>query len=313
MIFSDLKQKESQGMENKEKQIFVFQPFSVEFDITFQLITVAAENAGVQTVARYDQFAIAVTGTETLYNVIEKSDLIICDTTGSDPSVMYALGYAHAHGRPVILISQRFEPLPFDFRSVVTLLYDVKIGRQTKFVQDLKTLIQSALNNPGRFSAPPKTVTSINTVFVSYSRKDGEFLERLQVHLKPLERQGLIDLWDDTKIKVGDHWKETIEKALKRARVAILILSADYLASDFIVENELPPLLVKAESEGTRIMPVIVKACRFSRDKNLNRFQAINDPKIPLVNMTKGDQEQVYDKLSQEVEKYMAGTGTVVA
>ncbi len=147
----------------------------------------------------------------------------------------------------------------------------------------------------------------MNTVFVSYSHKDAAFLDRLRTHLRPLEKQGLMDIWDDTKITAGDQWKAAIEEALGRARVVILLVSADFLASDFIVDNELPPLLAKAEADGTRVVPVIVKPCRFRRDKALNRFQAINDPATPLVSMSEGEQESIYDQISQLVERHMIG------
>lgn len=296
---------------NKKKRIFVFQPFSPQFDAAFQLIQAAAQSAGVET-WRLDQVAVAGSITEQLYEAIEKSDLIICDITHSNPNVMYELGYAHALRKPVILISQRSEHMPFDVRSVRMLYYDAELGRQTEFVRNLEATIQEALQHPDQFSARPKTETAVNTVFVSYSHKDNAFLGRLRVHLKPLERQGLMDMWDDSRIDAGDQWKAAIEEALGRARVAILLVSADFLASEFIVENELPPLLAKAESDGTRIVPVIVKPCRFRRDKNLSRFQAINDPATPLVNMSEGDQEKVYDQLSQLVERDMASTRSVV-
>lgn len=296
---------------NKKKRIFVFQPFSPQFDAAFQLIQAAAQSAGVET-WRLDQVAVAGSITEQLYEAIEKSDLIICDITHSNPHVMYELGYAHALRKPVILISQRSEHMPFDVRSVRMLYYDAELGRQTEFVRNLEATIQEALQHPDQFSARPKTETAVNTVFVSYSHKDNAFLGRLRVHLKPLERQGLMDMWDDSRIDAGDQWKAAIEEALGRARVAILLVSADFLASEFIVENELPPLLAKAESDGTRIVPVIVKPCRFRRDKNLSRFQAINDPATPLVNMSEGDQEKVYDQLSQLVERDMASTRSVV-
>jgi hypothetical protein len=166
-------------------------------------------------------------------------------------------------------------------------------------------IFEDALENPTAYSNRPKTKTEINSVFISYSHKDTEFLNRLLVHLQPLESEGVIEFWVDTKIKPGDEWRTEIEKALKRARAAILLVSADFLASEFIVKNELPPLLNKAEMEGTRIIPIIIKPCRFARDKNLSRFQAINSPSSPLIMLAEGERESIYVQVAEAVEKLM--------
>ena len=126
-------------------------------------------------------------------------------------------------------------------------------------------------------------------VFVSYSHQDAGWLLRLRVHLRPLEREHAIELWDDTRIKPGSRWKLEIERGLASAQVAILLISADFLASDLIVDNELPPLLTAAENEGTTILPVIVSPSRFLRS-SLAQFQAVNDPGRPLIKLSKGDQ-----------------------
>jgi len=150
--------------------------------------------------------------------------------------------------------------------------------------------------------ANPSSKVTKKSIFVSYSHKDIAQLERLHVHLKPLEKDGLVDLWDDTKIKTGDKWELEIEKALSKSAIAILIISADFLASDFILNNELPPLLEKAELEGTIILPVILKPCRFMRDKNLSKFQALNNPDMPLLSMSEIEREGEWDRLSQRIE-----------
>lgn len=139
------------------------------------------------------------------------------------------------------------------------------------------------------------------TILVSYSHKEREWLDRLRVHLKPLERTYKVDVWDDTEIKFGSKWKEEIKRAAERARIAILLVSADFLASDFITTDELPPLLHAAENEGAKILPIIVSACRFTRE-SLSKFQAVNDPSRPLVSMGKGEQEEVFDRMSNLIE-----------
>lgn len=141
------------------------------------------------------------------------------------------------------------------------------------------------------------------SVFISYSQKDSKHLERLQIHLRPLVRDGLINLWDDTKINTGDDWKNEILTALDEADIAVLIISANFLASDFIVDDELPPLLEKARSGGTRILPVILSPCRFTRDKNLSIYQSLNPPEEPITKLNEHDQEEIWDRLSDEIDK----------
>ena len=102
-------------------------------------------------------------------------------------------------------------------------------------------------------------------VFISYSHKDARWLERLQVYLAPLERRGRIRRWDDTLIKPGQLWESEIGSALERTRVAILLVSADFLASDFIARVELPRLRGVAEDQGVLIIPVILDHCNFDR------------------------------------------------
>jgi hypothetical protein len=87
-------------------------------------------------------------------------------------------------------------------------------------------------------------------VFVSYSRKDLRWLQRLKVHLTPLTREYDFVWWDDTRLRPGSKWRQEIQKAVDKANAAILIVSADFLASEFIHTNELPPLLKVAEEEG---------------------------------------------------------------
>jgi hypothetical protein len=98
-------------------------------------------------------------------------------------------------------------------------------------------------------------------------------------------------VWDDRRIRAGDRWLDEIASALDRARVAILLVSADFLASEFVNRNEIPPLLVAAERGGCRIVPVIVGECLFADDPRLNVFQSINPPDRPLAALPRHEAE----------------------
>jgi hypothetical protein len=143
-------------------------------------------------------------------------------------------------------------------------------------------------------------------VFISYSHRDVRWLERLRVHLKPLVRDDEIDVWDDTKIRPGSEWRDEIREAINSARVAILLVSADFLASDFIATHELPPLLSAAEQRGTAILPLILSPCRFSNIETIARFQAVNEPSRPLSSMTRRNQEETLVKVSEAIETLLS-------
>lgn len=142
-------------------------------------------------------------------------------------------------------------------------------------------------------------------VFVSYSHADRAWLDRLRIHLKPLVREGTVEIFEDGLIKPGQRWKEEIEAALSEALVAVLLVSADFLASDFVANDELPPLLEAAEEDGVVVLPVILAPSRFSRTPSLSQFQAVNNPKKPLQLLDEGARETVWDDLADHIEEIL--------
>ena len=87
-------------------------------------------------------------------------------------------------------------------------------------------------------------------VFVSYSHKDEKEKERLLTHLGVLQQADLIDAWRDDRIGGGGDWEQEIETAIGRADIAILLISANFLNSDFIVGQEVPALLKRRRREA---------------------------------------------------------------
>jgi len=139
-------------------------------------------------------------------------------------------------------------------------------------------------------------------VFISYSHADSDWLQRLQTMLSPLQRQGTLDIWADTRIQPGQLWKEEIQKALARAKVAVLLVSPDFLASEFIHKDELPPLLEASRKEGLTILWVPVRHSLY-KATTIAHFQAACDPKTPLSMLPPAQQEA---ELVRIAEKLMA-------
>lgn len=286
-------------------------PFTNDFAAVHDLVREAASEAaklsGFEiTVERADSLRDNNKG-EALLKAIMEADLIVADLSYNRPNVMYELGIAHAAKKPVILIASEsaFMDRPFDVSSFFVHVYgglkSINSFRNTlvdKIIHALQSPVEFALSVPHANG----TVERRPTVFISYSHVDREYLARLQIHLRPLIKENRIELWDDTRIKAGEKWKEEISRALTRAAIAVLLISADFLASDFVVDNELPPLLRSAEEQGTTILPLILKPCRFLRDRNLSVFQAINNPSEPLMKLSQNDQEELYARVSERIE-----------
>jgi TIR domain len=83
------------------------------------------------------------------------------------------------------------------------------------------------------------------------------------LHLSPLERRGKVFVWADTEIKVGDQWRDRIRAAVLSAGAAVFLVSPAFLASDFINQDELPPLLEAAAANHVKVLWIHVSASMY--------------------------------------------------
>jgi hypothetical protein len=255
---------------------------------------------------------IVDSGARHLTKVMHDYDAIIVDVTTSNFNVGYMLGNADALGRPTIVVQEATSAVAASLTNRDRLSYEE--GRiDAAFIAALADRVTSTKTRGNETGVTKTSVTKTSVdgsapqhaprVFISYCHKDKEYTERLLAHLRPLQRRGLIDPWSDLRLQVGDRWRQEIEHALKAARIAVLMVSADFLASEFIVNEELPPLLAKADAGGTRIAPLIVMPCGFVREPKLKDFQAFNDPNQPLSGMTKHEAESLLDRLAADISR----------
>jgi tetratricopeptide (TPR) repeat protein len=112
------------------------------------------------------------------------------------------------------------------------------------------------------------------TVFISYSHKDEVWKDRLVKQLAVLQKQGHLEAWDDRRIRAGEDWLEEIRKGMAAAQVAVFLVSADSLTSDFILHTEIPHLLERREREGMTVFPVICTDCLWEEVPWLAKLQA---------------------------------------
>ncbi|MES2132571.1 MAG: toll/interleukin-1 receptor domain-containing protein [Bacteroidota bacterium] len=285
-------------------KIFLIFPYKSESEDIYEIVRLAVTNSGHEIIRARDYSGDRDIGKK-VTEEIKNADIIIAEVSNYSKSTNVRGEFlkAQTFDKPIIPICSKTEELSFDVSNYQAILYD-RLRMQESLVKPLlsylgKTKPIDFLLNKTKDAKPQKNIKSI---FVSYSHTDNEYLERLKIHLKPFEKKGQIDLWVDTKIKGGEKWKEKINSALDKSVIAILLISADFLASDFIVDNELPPLLKAAEEKGKIILPLIVKPCRFTSDDNLAKFQSINDPKHPLSKLTENDREETYVKVADLID-----------
>jgi hypothetical protein len=138
-------------------------------------------------------------------------------------------------------------------------------------------------------------------VFISYSHRDRKWLERLQTILKPLVRTANTYILADTGTAQGSIWREDAERAIQRARVAVLLVSPAFLESEFIAQHELPPLLEAAQEQGLVILWVHLSSCLYD-ETEIKDYQAAHDIAKPLDSLTLSQQNAALVNVCKKIK-----------
>jgi hypothetical protein len=122
-------------------------------------------------------------------------------------------------------------------------------------------------------SSPPGSRRPI-TVFFAYARADEGLRDTLATHLRLLERQCIITGWHDRQIHGGAEWAGEIDAHLRTAQIILLLVSADFLASDYCYNIELRLAIERHEAGAARVVPVIVRSAEW-RSTPFGKLQAL--------------------------------------
>ena len=99
------------------------------------------------------------------------------------------------------------------------------------------------------------------SVFISYSHRDRELRQELETHLSNLKRQNVITSWFDGDISPGTEWESQIIEHLNTDQILLLLISADFLASDFCYSIEMTQAIARHDADQARVLPIILRPC----------------------------------------------------
>jgi internalin A len=137
-------------------------------------------------------------------------------------------------------------------------------------------------------------------VFISYSKHDQDFLKALKKHLSPLQRQGLLQTWDDTELVPGEEWDDSIRRALNAADIIILLVSSDLMATDYVWNIEMKEAVERHERGLATVIPIIIRPCLW-QDAPFAHLSALPEKGKPVASWNNHDEAwaQVSAKIQQ--------------
>ncbi len=137
-------------------------------------------------------------------------------------------------------------------------------------------------------------------IFVSYSHKDEVLREKLGAHLSLLKRQGFIDEWHDRRIAPGREWAGEIDDNLNSAAIILLLVSPDFLASDYCYDREMKRALERHDAGEARVIPVILRKVDWE-GAPFSRLQALPRDGKPVRSWS--DEDEAFFEVAQGIRK----------
>ena len=141
-----------------------------------------------------------------------------------------------------------------------------------------------------------------NQVFISYSQKDLAWLNEFKTILSPMMRNKTLDVWFDRKIKPSQEWRKEIDLALAATKVAVLLVSPNFLASDFVMSEEFPYLLKVARTEKVKLLWILLSSCLYE-ETPLKDYQAAHNISKPLASLSESERHEVWVMICKHVRE----------
>jgi hypothetical protein len=144
-------------------------------------------------------------------------------------------------------------------------------------------------------------------IFISYSHQDIDFCKALSKHIISLERQGIVSSWYDGKINPGDNWQNEIYLNLDNSDLILLLVSSDFIASDFCWHKELKTAIEKHENGSAKVIPIIIRPVQWHNTPFAN-IQALPEKGKPI--STWKNHDQAYANIIGYISKIIANNSS---
>jgi TIR domain len=157
------------------------------------------------------------------------------------------------------------------------------------------------------FIEKPSFMKSLDTalllnIFFAYSRVDSSYRERLDKHLSGLKRKEYINTWYDGKIEPGKEWEKEIDNELSRADIILLLISADFIASDYCYEHEMRKAISRHEKGDAVIVPVLLHPCDW-HDTPFAKIQALPQNGKPVSDPSWHSGETAFNEIALKIKE----------
>ena len=137
-------------------------------------------------------------------------------------------------------------------------------------------------------------------LFFCYSHEDEELRQSLQKHLRGLTRQGHIAIWHDRQISAGTEWKREIDKHLDTAQIILLLVSPDFMNSDYCYSVEMKRAMQRHQRGDAHVIPVILRPTLW-KDAPFGKLQVLPTDAIPVVSGKWHNQDEAFEDVAEGI------------
>lgn len=139
-------------------------------------------------------------------------------------------------------------------------------------------------------------------IFFCYAHEDEALLNKLKAHLRPLQRVGLIDVWHDRDISAGTKWEEEINKHLNEANIILLLVSPDFMDSDYCYGKEMRRALERDQRGEARAIPIILRPVMWQQSP-FGKIQALPTDGKPVVSAFWHSPDEAFLNIAEGISK----------